>query len=434
MKNIKIFNFSLLVISVLINILIQSCSEDIGITAARSGEKPDKLTNLSSKEIPGGAEISYDLPKTNDLRYVKATYKLENGREMVAKGSLYDNKLAVQGFAQEGEAEVVLRAVSVGEVESDPVTIKVKTGKPFYRTLSETFKTDEFFYSTFGGVNIRYLNQDAANLILRVYKYGLDSVSNKMTWISINETYTKSKEGVIRVRGEKPEEALYGIVVRDQWGNVSDTIKRSLTPLEEFEFSGIKIYKGIVTYTNQNRNGDYTENYNPQSNSAAMDIALFDGSEASPYYNTAKNWWGKAAPVPFQFTMDLGKEAQISRIKLWGRNDNYSLLFQATHPKEFEVYGSNSPASDGSWDSWTYIGTFEGTRPSGLAFGVNANAEDQDYARKGEDFEVSWDHSGGFRYIRIKINCTWNGVREQPLGNALTVSMSELKLFGKYIN
>lgn len=165
-----------------------------------------------------------------------------------------------------------------------------------------------------------------------------------------------------------------------------------------------------------------------------MQVSLFDGFDAQPFYNTGKQWWGKAAPVPLQFTMDLGKKVQLSRIKMWGRNDNYSLLFQATHPKEFEVYGSNSPAADGSWDSWTYIGTYEGVRPSGLAFGVNATAEDQEYARKGEDYEVDWELPGGFRYIRIKINCTWNGIREQELGNALTVAISELKLFGKYIN
>ena len=236
------------------------------------------------------------------------------------------------------------------------------------------------------------------------------------------------------MRGEQPIETKYGIVVKDQWGNTSDTIVRMLTPLEEVEFKNINIYNGIERYSQLNRNGDYVANWSAQSGSAEMQISLFDGAPATPYYNSAKQWWGKSAPIPLQFTMDLGKKVQLSRIKMWGRNDNFSLLFQATHPKEFEVYGSNTPAADGSWDAWTYIGTYEGARPSGLAFGVNATAEDQAYARNGEDFEVNWENPGGFRYFRIKVNCTWNGIREQEVGNALTIAIAELKLFGQYVN
>ncbi|MGC4234058.1 MAG: DUF4959 domain-containing protein [Niabella sp.] len=414
--------------------MLYGCKEDLGITPARIGEKPQALTNVSFTPAPGGALISYDLPKSPDLRYVSAVYTLDNGSKMTTKGSIYDNKLLIEGFAKIGEYDVELKAVSVGDVESDPVHIKITTAKPPYQSLAESFLSDESFFSTFGGVNLIYKNESAANIILRLFKYELDTIRNQYEWNVVNETYTKAKEGIIRVRGEKPVATKFGVVVKDQWGNTSDTILRTLTPLEEIEFMGINIYRGIETYSQANRNGDYIANYSPQGNSGEMQVSLFDGSPATPYYNTGRLWWGRSAPVPLQFTMDLGRKVQLSRIKMWGRNDNFSLLFQATHPKEFEIYGSNDPAADGSWESWTYIGTYEGVRPSGLAFGVNATAEDQDYARKGEDFEVDWQIPDGFRYIRMKINCTWNGIREQELGNALTVSMSELKLFGKYIN
>ncbi len=404
-----------------------SCKEDIGLSAARIGEKPEALKNIKFAEAPGGAIISYDLPTTSDLRYVKATYTLENGKTMVSKASMYDNQVFVQGYAEIGEHDVQLVAVSVGDVESEESTIRIKTGKPNYIKLAESFQSDEFFYSTFGGVNVKYTNEDASNIILSVFKF--DETENE--WQVLNQTYTKAKEGIIRVRGEDAEPIKFAVVVRDQWGNVSDTIQRVLTPQEEFEIKELLIYNGITAYSDMNRNGDYIANYNAQSNTAAMQVSLFDG-DGHP--TQAKQWWGKAAPVPFQFTLDARRKAQISRVKMWGRNDNNSLLFQATHPKEFELYGSNAPSSDGSWESWTLLGTFEGVRPSGLAFGTNANAEDIEYARKGEDFEVNWSEPGGFKYFRIKINCTWNGVREQPLGNALTVAISELKLFGKYVD
>lgn len=428
MKSLKRLSSLLIACSMLMAIgNLLSCKEDIGLSAARIGEKPEALKNIKFAEAPGGAIISYDLPTTSDLRYVKATYTLENGKTMVSKASMYDNQVFVQGYAEIGEHDVQLVAVSVGDVESEESTIRIKTGKPNYIKLAESFQSDEFFYSTFGGVNVKYTNEDASNIILSVFKF--DETENE--WQVLNQTYTKAKEGIIRVRGEDAEPIKFAVVVRDQWGNVSDTIQRVLTPQEEFEIKELLIYNGITAYSDMNRNGDYIANYNAQSNTAAMQVSLFDG-DGHP--TQAKQWWGKAAPVPFQFTLDARRKAQISRVKMWGRNDNNSLLFQATHPKEFELYGSNAPSSDGSWESWTLLGTFEGVRPSGLAFGTNANAEDIEYARKGEDFEVNWSEPGGFKYFRIKINCTWNGVREQPLGNALTVAISELKLFGKYVD
>lgn len=286
-----------------------ACTEDTGITAGRVGEKPDQLKELKYEEAPGGAVISYSLPTSPDLRYVKAMYTLENGKEMISKASIYDNRVVIQGYANIGEHNIKLVAVAVGDVESDPVMIKIKTGQPSYLKLAESFLSDDFFYSTFGGVNIQYNNENAANIILRVFKYVLDPKTNTYSWTTLNETYTKSKQGTIRVRGEMPVPTKYGIVIRDQWGNISDTVQRTLTPQEEYEIKNLLIYGGITAYTDMNRNGDYITNYNPQSNTAEMQVSLFDGAEASPYYATARQWFGRGAPVPFQFTLDARKKS-----------------------------------------------------------------------------------------------------------------------------
>lgn len=409
-------------------LLLSACKEDSGISAERVGEKPGILTNVAYAELPGGALISYDLPKVADLRYVKATYTLENGKEQIAKASLYDNQIRVEGFAKIGEYDVKLVAVSVGEVESDPITVKIKTGKPMYQSLAESFTSDTHLFSAFGGINVIYENENASNIIIRIFK------KTNSGWVNVNETYTKAVEGTIRIRGQEAVETQFGVVVRDQWGNVSDTIKRSILPLEEYELKNASAYKNIAAVSAANPNGDYTINNNNGlgPNTADISISLFDGTEASPY-NTGKQFWARSAPIPFTFTIDLGQQAQISRVKMWARNDNTAQYYQATHIKEFELYGSNSPISDGSWDAWTLIGTYEGIRPSGLAFGVAPTSEDITYARNGEDFEVNWELQGGFRYYRIKVNSTWNGVREQPLGNALTVAIAELKFFGTYL-
>jgi hypothetical protein len=96
-------------------------------------------------------------------------------------------------------------------------------------------------------------------VIIRVFRQPADAGEN---WSVISETYTKSKEGTIRIRGEQALESNYGVVVRDQWGNVSDTIKRVLTPLAEYELTGAKVYTNMVPASATNLNGDYTINNN----------------------------------------------------------------------------------------------------------------------------------------------------------------------------
>lgn len=231
MKNLNKISLNAICSILLVQLMVLvGCKQDLGIQPARMGQKPTALTNLSFEPTPGGALISYDLPTTPDLRYVSAVYTLDNGSKMTTKGSMYDNKLLVEGFAKIGEYDVELKAVSVGDVESDPVHLKITTGKPTYQVLAESFKSDSNFFSTFGGINLLYKNDNAANIILRLYKYELDTAKNQWAWNTVNETYTKAREGIIRVRGEKPVATRYGIVVRDQWKNTSDTIVRTLTP------------------------------------------------------------------------------------------------------------------------------------------------------------------------------------------------------------
>lgn len=71
-----------------------------------------------------------------------------------------------------------------------------------------------------------------------------------------------------------------------------------------------------------------------------------------------------------------------------------------------EVYGSNNPAADGSWDSWTLLGQFESVKPSGDA---KWTSEDIQFAvNDGEDFE--FEDTGVYRYLRFKILKNWGGV------------------------
>lgn len=452
---------------------LSSCREDNGIEAARTGNKPAPLTNIKFNPIAGGARISYDLPTDPDLRYVMAEFNLENGTKLTAKSSVYENSVIVKGFAQIGQHDVVLRAVSVGDVMSDPVSIRVTTGEPSYITIANSFKNDENFRATFGGANVVYENPFADNLVIRVFKREQDSTTMQYSWVRVNETYTKATSGIIRVRDQignpDPQATQYALVVRDEWKNLSDTIIRTITPFKELQLTKRIVnrdtsiirqihymdpmYKFTGSFSNgsnfsnpsffvfNNPTGDYIYNNGAGPDNDPMAMSLFDGSPTLGSHPTGddypsgggKQWWGTGAPIPFSFTIDLGQEVQLSRIKMWPRVSAISntSIYGLTHIREFEVYGSNNPTRDGDWEAWTLIGTFTSFRPSGLAIGQNSTNDDITFAKRGEDFEVAWPDNSKFRYFRFKVTGTWDGLREKVPGNAQTVAIGELRLFGQ---
>ncbi len=106
--------------------------------------------------------------------------------------------------------------------------------------------------------------------------------------------------------------------------------------------------------------------------------------------------------VPCWFTIDAGQPAALSRIKYWQATDR---LYRIENVKTFELYGSNSPAADGSWDSWTKIGSFASVKPSGKPVGENTQ-EDVDYALAGEDFPITAG-TAKYRYYRFRLLTNW---------------------------
>lgn len=106
---------------------------------------------------------------------------------------------------------------------------------------------------------------------------------------------------------------------------------------------------------------------------------------------------------PLSFTVDMGQSVTLTRLKLWQR---MSGLYNYGNPKHFEVYGSNTlPAEDGNWASWTLLGTFTSTKPSGTDRGTVTD-EDRAFAAAGENFTFPTDIPE-VRYLRFKILVPW---------------------------
>ncbi|HMI03304.1 MAG TPA: DUF4998 domain-containing protein [Pedobacter sp.] len=116
-------------------------------------------------------------------------------------------------------------------------------------------------------------------------------------------------------------------------------------------------------------------------------------------------------PLPVWFTFDMGVSYRINRFMFWMPSDR---IFAKESVKSFEIWGSNDPNPDGSWDSWTYLRTCVSIKPSGQPVPTNS-AADVAAAAAGQEF-IMPDGIPKTRYIRIKVLANWGNGPFQAIG------------------
>ncbi len=379
-----------------------ACSDDLEPAPSRSGKKPDPISNYEVQGIAGGAIISYELPSNEDLRYVKAVYKLADGNLKEKKTSLYSNTVTVDGFALEGDYTINLVAVAVGEVESDPTPVEITTLTPPYIKTLNSIASESSLKATFGGISLNFENETEAPLVIHVL--AKDSLNQ---WTSANDFYTKLPNGTFNVRGYPSEEREFGVFITDRWNNHSDTIVNTFVPVFE-EMMDKSLFRQY------NLPGD---TYEAHRGFKSTDV-LWDGNDrvGTTVFHTAPG-----TGVPQYFTFDMGVKAELSRFLMYSR---LGKEYQFNHPRVFELWGSNNPNPDGSWESWNLVGTFTSIKPSGSPLGEETT-DDIEYARAGEEFEVE-NQEEPYRYWRWKTLDTWGGNSDVALG--------ELTFFGTTVD
>lgn len=395
-------------------IFTAGCKEDLGISVNKVGDKPAAVSNIQVTPVAGGAVLKYDLPLSEDLRYVKASYTLDNGIKREAKASIYKNEITVDGFGKEGAYSVTLQAVSVGEVSSDPVTVPISVLRPPYLLVLDKIRADNNVVATFGGINLNYDNDARSDIIIKIMR---DSLGK---WLPVEDEYTNFPTGTIRVRGQKAEATKYGVFIQDRWDHSSDTFNVTLTPLEEVRIPTTGWKKFFLPSDAGERPSGFPF------------TGIWDGNVNVGYLSTANaNAPLESITLPNSLTLDLGIPVQLSRMQIWAtRYSTPSDVYGSAHLYEFEIYGSNAPNPNGQWDeSWTRLGQFISTRPSGFGFGVPATAaEITNIQQNGETYEFP-DPTGfpKYRYIRFRNYATWNGAYE----GAPNFFIFELRLFGQ---
>lgn len=379
---------------------INSCKNTIPKPLSKSNGAPGPISNVRVENLPGAAKITYTLPDNKDLLYVRAVYTTGDVKREV-RASFYNYSLIVTGFGHSGNYEMKLYAVNNSEQASTPVTVEVHPTDPPVNTIFKSLSTS----ATFGGISVKYSNTTQAPVSIHVITP--DSAGD---WVSADIFYTESKDGIVNVRGYPPVEKNFGVYVKDQYGNISDTLMSTVVPIEEVELDKSKF---LVAHFP----GDwghccgvwYEEN-------------LWNGS-VNGGEGYAAEGLPDSDPNSMRFSFDLGVKAKLSRYRLWGRpSANY--WYNVSTPRSWEIWGSNDPAPDGSYNGWTKLMSCTMVKPSGLPIGQNST-EDIDAANAGFEFTFPAD-APAVKYIRFKmVGLDWAGT--------FSLALYELTLWGKVV-
>jgi hypothetical protein len=361
--------------------LLQSCKDDENSPIDKDRKAPGQVFNVVVENMPGAALITYSLPSDDDLLYVIAEYKNKYGKVFDFRASYYTNQIKVEGFGDTDEYTVDLYAVDRSENKSAPLAVKINPLEPQVRLTAKSLAVQP----DFGGMSFTFKNETKADLSFIVITTDVDGV--KM----VAETfYTARDSAKFAIRGYASEPRFFGIVVRDKWDNLSDTLCQNLTPVYEVKLNK-SLFRPIV-FPND------------------ADATLWDGSLEYMWNDVvndkAAHTGNDAGTTPKHISFDLGVEAKLSRINLKTIPDDKH-WFNDVSPRFYEIWGSLDPDPSGSFDSWTKLVSIENVKPSGLSIGTMTE-DDRAAGRNGDDADIPIEMPK-VRYLRIVCTKNWSG-------------------------
>ncbi|MBB5394780.1 DUF4959 domain-containing protein [Mucilaginibacter sp. AK015] len=402
MKNINKLRGIAFIIAGMLIMLGLSCKKsetNIGVISDDK-TKPGIVTDVHVDNLNGSARITYKLPNSKNLLYVLASYKINDTRTRETKASYYVDTIVADGFARAKEYEVTLYAVSRANVKSDPVVVKVNPLTPNYQRINTSIDIT----ADFGGANFYTLNPDKAPIAVHVIAY--DEAAKK--YIEEKPQYISTDTVNFSVRGYNATERKFGVYTTDRFGNMSDTIYKTLTPLFETMLDKSK----------------FSVHRQPSDSPIGYGWELqyfFDG-------NTGEPGWHTLSAPRMQCTFKLGVNAKLSRFVLWERINGGVYAYQnikkmtlwgtdKDNPADAELPKNSAPGT--VVGDWVNMGNFVFPNPPSGLPPNQANAADQKFVSEGVNFKIPIS-APATKYIRFMCTETWGGL---DYVNALEISL-----------
>lgn len=429
------------------------CSQPTEWEDPADSTPPGPVSGVKITNVNGGAIVEFTPPEAEDLMGVKALYRpneSDTPREIWA--SAQSDTILLDGYGDTREHRVELYAVDESGNLSTPVEAVIRPLEPAIESIRRTLDVR----ATFSGVRTAWKNplKKPINITL----YTLDASGEKVVF---DRYFSSGAEDAYTFRQLEAEEQPFHIELSDRWGNTAPAMDTLLTPLYETQILGrennIDVWSlyGFNDNTNKFR-GDVFEAGGSSKTFATPFNRTIDGvwdNGSSDYWYVRplfmSNWIpGKSsiALYPQHFTLDMGRPAAYSRLKIWTRNR--TPIYSAWVWYEFEVWGTNEvkPVTGDIeedlryWTSWEEIGGTdqwkEGweklcdcsiTFPSGTPNSSPSvtSVDDVAFVRNGFEFPVDDAMTAKpFRYLRFVL-------KKQNVQETY-IQWGELQFFGAY--
>ena len=386
--NKKFFNTVLIILSLHLFLGIGCKRKDILLQDTGNGAAPQVVSNIQVKNLPGGAKLTYTIPKDPNISAVKAVYELKPGERSEVKSSIYVDTLQIEGFGDSAIHTINIYSVGKNGKLSTPTEVEIHPTTP---PVFSVFKTMDLA-ATFSGAVVSFKNPTEASM---AYVLLCDSTGNG-DWVTADTYYSKSNEGHFSTRGFDSVKTKFAVYARDRWGNRSDTITKILKPLYEEVLDKGKFEQLVLP-------GDDWEGHTWSGLPLREMSFIWNGewNNSNDCFHTKTS----IQQMPQWFTFDLGDTYTLSRFKFYHRAGGDG-RYVGGDPETFEIWGSNHPSEDGSFDSWQLLGSFTSKKPTS---GATVSAEDIQFACvDGEDFDFP-PGTPPMRYLRWKTTKTWGG-------------------------
>ncbi len=374
--------------------------------------KPEPISNVKVQNLNGAAIITYTLPRTTNILYVKADYVINDktGAKRQSKSSYYSDTTLVQGFAESKDYQVQLKVVSRAGIESDPVSVTVHPDIPPYQLVRKTLSLN----ADFAGVTATSTNILKENIgVVMVYN---DPAFGR--YVIREQSFNNFENIQYSTRGLDTLPKQIGAYVTDAFGNISDTLFKTIEPLFEVALDRSRFFAYTLPTDKPPYDGNYTVNR------LWNDITTF----ADVWHTAILS--GAASAYPYTCTFGIGLEAKLSRFHYWGRTDRGR--WAAESAKEFAIWGSDEnvpadialpkgvPVGTVSGD-WVNLGNYAVPNPpSGNAPSSPTTADNVAWDA-GFDFNVPIN-APRVKFIRVSVESTW--------GNYTYGAISEMRFYG----
>lgn len=393
---------------------VMACDEPPKGPLVNDGTAPGVISNPRVKNMPGGAEITYDIPKDADALYVEGKYK-RNGEIVTARSSVHKNTLAIEGLSGTEPQEIEL--ITVDRSENRSAAVKV-TINPLESPLSKMFKSFELL-PDFGGPRLKYKNE--AEIKTEILLFTVDE-QGKQTYnqSAFLEGKEINKFHTFRDTTFNDKSLKFALHALDRWNNKTETKEATIKSIKEDLMDRRKMKAVELTGDTPSAWGWVVKN-------------LFNGStKGGAGFHTPLSITAPVVP-PYDkslamVTIDMGVVAKLSRIKWWQRAaDPHNFYYTRGNPRYFEIWGrderpTDDGASMGEGSGWVRLITDgEVIKPSGKPVGTNTK-EDVALSDKGFEYLVPIE-APPVRFIRFVCKENWQG--------SFWMNLMEIKLWGR---